>query len=117
MDKNQARNALLGINLVLGIAFLLFPRLSMRLYGLDPDRDAAAAYPLRYFGGRLLVFAALSMDKEVSGALMKQMPLTAGVDAVGNLSALATGEVPKRVAFLGALTSAVAAAIGFSARE
>lgn len=117
MDKDRARTALLGMNLGLGILFLVFPRLAMRLYGLDPDRDAAAAYPVRYFGGRLLVFAALLADREAAGTVLEQIPLIAGVDATGNALAAVTGEVPKRAWLLGALTSAVAAVIGFSARE
>lgn len=44
MDKKQARTALLGINVVVGVAFLLAPKLSLRVYGLDPDADRAVAF-------------------------------------------------------------------------
>lgn len=117
MDKDQAHKALLGINLVIGIAFLLMPKLSMRLYGLNPEQDATAAYPLRYVGARSLVLAAMLADDEGSAALIKQMPIIAGVDATANVLAAVTGEVPKRVALLGALTSGVAAVLGFSSSD
>lgn len=114
MDRDQAHKALLGINLVIGAAFLLMPKLSMRLYGLDPQQNPTAAYPVRYVGARSLVFAAMLADDDGSAALIRQMPVIAGVDATANVLAAATGEVPKRVAFLGALTSVVAAVLGFS---
>lgn len=113
MDTAQAHKALLGINLAIGAAFLVAPKLSMRLYGLDPEKDATAAYPVRYVGARSLVFAAMLADDEGSAAFAKQVPVIAGVDATANVFAMVTGEVPKRVAVLGALTSAVAAALGF----
>lgn len=116
MSKDQARTALLGFNLVIGLLFLLFPRLSMRLYGLDPDTDRAAAYPVRYVGARSLVFAAMLADDEGSTALMKQLPTVAAVDGVANCLAGVTGEVPRRVAALGALTSAAAVAVGLAGR-
>lgn len=117
MDRDTARKALLGINLGIGIAFLLFPRLSMRVYGLDPDTNATAAYPLRYLGGRSLVFAAMLADDEGATALTRQVPVVAAVDATANVLATVTGEVPRRVALLGALTSAIAAGIGFSSSD
>lgn len=117
MSKDQARTALLGINLAVGVAFLLFPKLSLRLYGLDPEANRTAAYPLRYLGARSLVLAAVLADDDGQGVLMKQLPLIAAVDATANGLALTTGEVPRRVAVLGALTSAVAVAFGFMGRE
>lgn len=89
----------------------------MRLYGLDPERNPHAAYPVRYLGARSLVFAALLADQEGSAALIKQTPVLAGVDATANLLAAASGEAPKRVAFLGALTSVVAVGLGFSSSD
>lgn len=117
MDRETARKALLGINLVIGVAFLLFPKLSMRVYGLDPDANATAAYPVRYVGARSLVFAAMLADDEGTNALIKQLPVVAAVDGTANVCAMVTGEVPRRVALLGALTSAVAAGIGLSGKD
>lgn len=117
MSKDQARTALLGINAAFGVAFLLFPKSSLRLYGLDPETNRTAAYPLRYLGARSLVLAAVLADDDGQGPLMKQLPLIAAVDATANGLALITGEVPRRVALLGALTSAVAVAIGVMGRE
>ena len=117
MDKDQARNVLLGINLGLGTMFLLFPKLTMRLYGLDPEEQGAAAYPVRYLGARSLVYGALLMDEDGSEALLEQWPVATGVDATVNVLALISGEVPKRTALLGLLTSAAAAAVGFMARD
>lgn len=117
MDTHQARTALLVLNLVIGVAFLLFPRLSMRLYGLDPEDDRVAAYPVRYLGARSLAFAALLADADGAAALTKQVPLIASVDAVANSLAMITGEVPRRVTVLGALTSAAGAALGLASRD
>ncbi|HVM12858.1 MAG TPA: hypothetical protein VM287_00815 [Egibacteraceae bacterium] len=116
MDKETARKALLGINLVVGIMFLLFPKLSMRLYGLDPEKDVGAAYPVRYVGGRSLTFAAMLSDDQGTDVLTKQLPVIAGVDATANALAAMTGEVPKRVVVLGALTSGLATAFGLASR-
>lgn len=117
MTSDQARTVLLGINLAIGAAFLLFPKLSMRLYGLDPEADRAAAYPVRYVGARSLVFAAMLADDDGSAALMKQLPTVAAVDAVANVCAGITGEVPRRVSIMGALTSAAAVAVGMAGRD
>lgn len=57
------------VGLVFGIAFLLLPRLSLRLYGLDPDADPTAAYPLRYLGARPLLLAALMADETAAPRL------------------------------------------------
>lgn len=116
MNKDQARLALLGINLAVGVGFLLFPQRSMRLYGVDPDTNPAAAYPVRYVGARSLVFAAMLADAEGSTVLMKQLPVVAAVDAVANGLAVITGEVPRRSALFGALTSAAAIAFGAAGR-
>lgn len=117
MDSDQARTALLGMNLVIGILFLLLPKLTLRLYGLDPDDDRRAAYPVRYVGARSLVFAAMLADPKGSDALLKQLPVVAGVDAAANALAAGTGEVPRRTAALGALTSGVALVLGLIARD
>lgn len=114
MDREQAGKALLGINLVIGIGFVLFPRQSMRLYGLDPKTEKAAAYLVRYLGARSLIFAAMLADADGRPALLKQMPVFAGADGVVNGLALMSGEVPRRVAVLGALTSALAVGLGFA---
>ena len=114
MDGERAAKVLLAIDLVLGIAFLLFPRFSLRLYGLDPDAEPTAAYPIRYIGARSLLLAALMADAEGRPILVGKMPLIAATDAAVNGLALARGEVPRRVAVLGALTSAVAVGLGFA---
>jgi hypothetical protein len=117
MDKHQARTALLAINIALGVLFLLFPKLTLRLYGLDPDRDESAAYPVRYLGARSLLFAALLMDEDGREVLLEQWPVVLAVDSGANVLALVSGEVPKRTALLGGLTTGIAAAIGYLARD
>lgn len=117
MDQAQARKALLGINLVLGVMFVLFPRLSMRVYGLDPEDNASAAYPLRYLGARSLVLAALMADEEGNEALAKQVAVFAGADTTVNVLAAASGEVPRRATLLGALTSAIGVGLSLANRQ
>lgn len=117
MDKSQARIAVLGINLVVGGLFLLAPRVGLRLYGVNPDDNKAAAYALRYLGARSLLLAVLLADDDVARKLLDQAPLIAVGDVVANVAALRSGEVPKRTVALGALTSATGSALAFSARN
>lgn len=118
MDATTARQALVGINLVLGGLFLLMPRIALRLYGLDPDRDQEAAYPVRYVGARLLLIAfLLGGEKDARRVMLDALPVIAATDAGANLLAAMSGEVPKRTVLLGAVTSAAALAVGFVARE
>lgn len=117
MDKSQARTAVLGINLVVGVLFVLAPRLGLRLYGVDPDENEAAAYPLRYLGARSLLVAGLLADDDLAGAVLDKAPLIAVGDGVVNVAALLSGEVPKRTVLLGALTSATGSALAFAARD
>lgn len=117
MDRDQARMIFAGANLFFGVAFLLAPRLSLRVYGLDPERDQAAALALRYFGSRSLLLAALLADEDTADAVLKQLPLVAATDGLACGAALVTGEVPKRSAIMAAVTSAITTAIGFQARK
>jgi hypothetical protein len=59
MDSKQARTVLITMNVVLGVVFLLFPRLAMRMYGIDPDQNRGAAYPCRYLGANSLLVAGM----------------------------------------------------------
>lgn len=117
MDRDTARNALFGINFGLGLLFLLVPRLGLRLYGIDPDTDRAASYPLRYFGGRLLLVAALLRDDDGQRSVLGSLPVFVATDGVANVMAAASGEVPKRTVVLGSATTALAFALGFTARD
>ena len=117
MDKEQARAALLGVNLVVGLAFLLFPKLSMRLYGVDADANPAAAYPLRYIGARSLLFSAMLLDEDAADVLTEQTPVIVSADLTASGLALITGEVPRRAAVLGALTSGLTATLGMLGRD
>jgi hypothetical protein len=117
MNAEQARMGLLGINLVVGVLFLLAPKLSMRLYGVSPDDNPAAPYPVRYVGARSLLIAALLANDRSKDALLEQIPLVAAADGLANAAAGLTGEVPKRALVGGFVTSAIAAVLGLKARN
>jgi hypothetical protein len=118
MSNDTAKNTLLGINFGIGFLFLLFPKLAMRLFGIDPEQGEPGAYATRYLGARsILLGALLAGEPEGRRALLKLFPLIAATDATANVLAGATGEVPKRSVVMGAITSAVAVAAGMSIDE
>jgi hypothetical protein len=109
MNDDTAKNVLLGINFGFGFLFLLFPRLSMRLFGIDPD--GGGAYATRYLGGRLVLLGALLSGENGRRVLVEHWPVLAATDATANVLAAASGEVPKRAVVMGAATSATAIAL------
>ena len=117
MDRDQARLVFTGANLLFGALFLLLPRLSLRLYGVDPEQNPAAATALRFFGSRNLVLGVMLADDKSADAVLRQVPVVAGADAVACLAGAVTGEVPKRTVLCAALTSAITSAIGWQARD
>lgn len=61
---------------------MLAPRLGLHLYGVDPDENKAAAYPLRYLGARSLLVAGLLADDDLADAVLDKAPLIAAGDGV-----------------------------------
>jgi hypothetical protein len=117
MNKDQATTLLLGINLVTGIIFMLFPRTAMRLYQVDPDASGVAAFPTRVLGCRSLLFAALLADEKGRAVLLPRLPMLAALDLGVSGIALVTEELPRKPVLQGAATAVVTGGLALIARD
>lgn len=118
MTALQARQTLVAIRGVLGVFALLLPRLTGRIFGIDPDANPAAPYLARLFGIRELFMVAPFLDDELEST--QQYALEAGVvvdatDAAAGVVAGATGALPKRAAVMVTGTALFATALGILA--
>jgi hypothetical protein len=118
MTALQARHTLVGIRGALGTCALLFPKLTGRVFGIDPEANPAAPYLARLFGIRELFMAAPFLDDELEGT--QRYALEAGVvvdatDAAAGLLAGATGALPKRAALMATATALFAVVLGILA--
>jgi hypothetical protein len=57
LTPRQARAALIALRMSFGAGCLVAPRLVVRLFGLDPDRQPAVVYVARLFGARDVLMA------------------------------------------------------------
>ena len=57
LTTRQSRSALIAVRLTVGAGCLVAPRLTARLFGIDPGRHAAVPYLARLFGARDLLMA------------------------------------------------------------
>jgi hypothetical protein len=118
MTALQARQTLVGIRGVLGAFALLLPRVTGRIFGIDPEANPAAPYLARLFGIRELFMVAPFLDDELEST--QQYALEAGVvvdatDAAAGVLAGATGALPKRAAVMATGTALFATALGILA--
>jgi hypothetical protein len=114
--RDQARLLFSGFAIVSGAVFLLAPRSSLRLYGLDPEQDGAA-FVLRYVGRVSLFVGVLAANEDTGEAVLRQLPVLALTDGVACAAGLLRGEITKRTALLAALTSVAALAAGIKGRH
>ena len=101
----------------IGLGAWLAPRLSGRLFGLDPDSNPQAPYLGRLFGVRDV---ALGFGLSTSSGADRQQWLQVGIacdlaDAAAGLLAGRAGQLPKRAAALVTGTALMAAAMGVAA--
>jgi hypothetical protein len=101
----------------IGAGAWLAPRLSGRLFGLDPDANPQAPYLGRLFGARDV---ALGVGLQSSKGLERQQWLRIGVacdlaDAAAGVLAGRSGALPKHATVLVTATALLAAAMGLAA--
>jgi hypothetical protein len=115
--NGQLVQRLVATRTAIGVAAWLAPRLSGRLFGLDPDANPQAAYLGRLFGIRDV---ALGVGLRSSNGAERQQWLRIGVacdlaDAAAGVLAGKAGELPKRATVLVTATALMAAAMGVAA--
>ena|SRR5947209_4484058 len=101
----------------IGAGAWLAPRLSGRLFGLDPDANPQASYLGRLFGVRDV---ALGAGLRSSSGAERQQWLRVGIacdlaDAAAGVLAGRAGVLPKRATVLVTATALMAAAMGVAA--
>ncbi len=101
----------------IGAAAWLAPRVSGRLFGLDPEANPQAAYLGRLFGIRDV---ALGFGLGASQGAERRQWLQIGIacdlaDAAAGVLAGRAGELPKRATALVTATALLAAALGVAA--
>lgn len=116
----QARNALVGIRAGLGVGTLLAPRLTGRLFGIDPGANPAAVYLARLFGARELFMVAPFLFEDADD--LQRYALEAGVvvdatDAVAAMAAGARGGIGKRAAAMATVVALLAVGLGLTALQ
>jgi hypothetical protein len=117
--NDQAVQALTGIRGAIGAGAWLAPRLSGRLFGLDPDANPQAPYLGRLFGARDV---ALAFGLSTSNAGQRSQWLRIGIacdlaDAVAGLLAGRRGELPRLATVLVTATALGAAGLGIAALQ
>ena len=115
ITADQARTALVSLRLGISAGSLLAPRLSGRLFGIDPDANPAAPYLGRLFGvrdGYLAVEVLLADDADERRRLLRRGVWIDSIDVVSGLTAGARKQLPPAAAVLVTGTAALAAALG-----
>jgi hypothetical protein len=90
MTADRLQRLLVAGRLAVGGGALVAPRLTGRLFGIDPDRNRAAAYVGRLFGVRA-VFMALLLADSAGAERERQLRAGVAVDVTDALAALAAG--------------------------
>ena len=117
MDNDQAITALVALRGAVGAGAWIAPRLSARLFGLDPVGNPQAPYLGRLFGVRDV---ALAVGLNSSSGAERSQWLRLGLacdlaDAVAGLFAGRRGELPPAAAVLVTATALTAAGLGATA--
>jgi hypothetical protein len=112
--NEQVIQQLVGARGAIGASAWLAPRLSGRLFGLDPDANPQAAYLGRLFGARDV---ALAFGLQTSAGAQRANWLRIGIacdlaDAAAGVFAGRRGELNTRTTVLVTATALVAAALG-----
>jgi hypothetical protein len=108
---------LVGLRSAVGAGAWLAPRLSGRLFGLDPDANPQSPYLARLFGVRDV---ALGVGLATTSGDQRKQWLQIGIacdlaDAAAGVLAGRRGELPKRATVLVTSTALMAAAMGLAA--
>jgi hypothetical protein len=116
MSNEQVVQGLVSLRGAVGAGAWLAPRLSGRLFGLDPDANPQAPYLGRLFGVRDV---ALAVGLSTSSGEQRSQWLRMGIvcdlaDAAAGLLAGRRGELPKRATVLVTATALAAAGLGIA---
>jgi hypothetical protein len=106
--------ALIGGRLVVGGGALLAPRLTGRVFGIDPDQNPAAPYVGRLFGVRAVL---MGLSLAASTGDEREHQLRGGVavdivDALAAIAALRTGGLDARAGAAAFAAAVAEAALG-----
>ena len=119
MANNQTIQGLIGLRGAVGAGAWLAPRMSGRMFGLDPDGNPQASYLGRLFGARDV---ALAFGLGSSSGPQRSQWLRIGVacdlaDAAAGVIAGRRGDLPKFATVLVTATALAAAALGVAALQ
>jgi hypothetical protein len=119
MPNDQIIQSLVGLRGAVGAGAWLAPKMSGRLFGLDPDANPQTPYIGRLFGARDVALAYGVMASE--GAQRAQW-LSVGIacdiaDAAAGWLAGRRGELPRHSAVMVTATAIAAAALGVAALQ
>jgi hypothetical protein len=115
--NEQVVQQLVATRTAIGVGAWVAPKLSGRLFGLDPEANPQSPYLGRLFGVRDV---ALGFGLNASSGAERQQWLRIGVacdlaDAAAGLLAGRAGELPRRASLLVTATALAAAAMGIAA--
>jgi len=112
-----AATLLPGLRIVIGVAALIAPNITGKLFGFSPDANPQAAYFARLFGIRDIVLGVGTlMTTGPSRRLWWQFGiLTDATDVVSASLGHRDGSVPVRAAAMAGLTAAAATGLGVAA--
>jgi hypothetical protein len=127
VDTQPVRNSraagpltfLIGIRTALAASALLAPRLSARLFGIDPDEQPAVSYLARLFGGRNAVLALGLTRLEAVGNPAAFVTINVVVDLADAAAAAAAGrkgELSRRSTATLVAPALLAAGLGLAER-
>ncbi len=119
MANEQIVQSLISTRAAIGAGAWLAPRLSGRLFGLDPAGNPQAPYLARLFGARDAALAyGLSTSTGAQRARWLQIGIACDIaDAFAGVFAGRRGELPKRATVLVTATAIGAAAMGIAALQ
>src|ERR1700742_3885689 len=100
--------------ITIGALSFLSPRLTARLFLLDPDQNPQLSYMGRMFGSREIALGAITLASsgEARRRLVQLGVAVDGADAYTGVVTAASGAVPKKAGVLLALVAAGAVATG-----
>ena len=118
MPNEQIVQGLIGARTAIGAGVWLAPRLSGRLFGLDPEANPQAPYLGRLFGVRDVALAAGLAGSDEQRARWLRIGIACDLaDALAGLLAGRRGQLPKRATVLVTATALGAAAMGIAALQ
>jgi hypothetical protein len=110
---------LVGVRTAIGAGAWLTPRLSGRMFGLDPDANPQATYLARLFGIRdvALAYGLGSSQGEQRRNWLRIGMVCDVADALAGMLAGRSGDLPPKSALLVTATAMLAAGLGLAALQ